>query len=372
MKRTREKAAERDAWRKWWLTPEELDHYGIRHDPERWAHYLGFAAWSRVVRRPLSDPKTAAIADNKWLFHHYYGSQGFPLPAALGLVHPIYGAMLDGTPCRNLVDLVRWLHLSRTSSFVVKPLAGWNSEGLVVCSNVNWDDAGWMFETPEGWLSHQEFQRRVALNFRGTAGCVVQERCHPAAGLRELGLCQPSAVRIVVFMPESGTPEVHAAVLFVGRERAMVNSWTKGAISIPIEPRSGRLGSGRTLPSFGTSALTHHPDSDERFEGRILPGWSDARSVALRASCATPNLRLVCWELLLTDGGAKLLEANLGFGLTMLQVHTEGFLKDGTAKRWAEAGAELPDGTTSWGRPGWGSRVYRKVGRLAQRGMRRL
>ena len=59
-------------------------------------------------------------------------------------------------------------------------------------------------------------------------------------------------------------------------------------------------------------------------------------------------MRLVCWEVLLTEDGPLLLEGNWGFGLTILQVHGEGFLKNGVAEKWKEAGADLPDGSLDW------------------------
>ena len=168
-------------------------------------------------------------------------------------------------------------------------------------------------------------------------------------------------------MPNSGVPEVQSAVLFVGRHGQMVNSWTKGAVSIPIDVEGGQLGAGRTLPSFGVEPLSRHPDTGGAFLGQELPRWNEARDLAIDASLATPNLRLICWEILLTVEGPRLLEGNLGFGLTMLQVHTAGFMKDGTAERWRQGGATLPDGSPYWGRPRLPGRAYRKVKRFGSR-----
>lgn len=358
---------ERDAWVRWWLSPEELDHYGIRDSPERWGDYLAFDAWSRVVRRPLSDANTAALAENKWLFEHYFRGQGFALPRMYGLVHPLQGRMIDGVPVRRIEDLLEWLRDSEIDNFVVKPVVGWNSEGLVICTGVDWSGNSPVFESPEGELSQAMFEKRVSLSFRGTVGCVVQERCRPDPVLDQLGLGLPNSVRIVVFMPDGGVPEVQAAVLFVGRHGQMVNSWTKGAVSIPIDVETGQLGAGRTLPSFGVEPLSRHPDTGKSFLGQKLPRWSEAGGLAIDASLATPNLRLVCWEILLTAEGPRLLEANLGFGLTMLQVHTAGFLKDGTAERWRQGGVSLPDGSPYWGRPRLPGRLYRKAKRVAAR-----
>ena len=358
---------ERDAWVNWWLSPEELDHYGIRDSPERWGDYLAFDAWSRVVRKPLSDENTAPLTQNKWVFEHYFQSQAFALPRMHGLVHPLHGMMSDGTPVRGIEDLLAWLRNSGVKEFVVKPIAGWNSEGLVICSGIDWSGPSPVFQSPEGDLSHDTFAERVLLSFRGTVGCVVQERCQPHPRLGEIGLDLPSTVRIVIFMPDSGVPEVQATALFVGRRGQMVNSWTKGAVSIAIDPESGQLGYGRTLPNFGVEPLSRHPDTGASFLGQKLPGWTEALDLAINASRATPNLRLICWEILLTNAGPRLLEANLGFGLTILQVHTAGFLKDGTAERWRQAGASLPDGTPYWGRPRLPGRVYRKAKRVAAR-----
>jgi hypothetical protein len=361
---------ERDAWAHWRLTPEELDHYGIRDAPERDRDYLSFEAWSKVVRRPLADKHTVTLLDNKWIFAHYYHAVGIDLPETYGLLHPLQGATKEGEPLTTMQQLVGWLRHSGTREFVMKPLVGWNSEGVIVVVDTKWDDSGTApsFKAADGaMLSAVELDERLLMSFRGATGCLVQERCQPHSSLVEAGLSMANAARIVTFVNGAGGVEVQTAALFVGRAGRMVNSWTEGALSISIDTQTGVLGHGRTLPKYGTEPLESHPDTGIRFRGRRLPDWEDAVDLATSAARSTPNLRLVCWEILLTDRGPRLLEGNLGFGLTLLQVHTDGFLRDGTARKWADAGADLPDGTRRWGRAPLSARARRRVARAIRK-----
>lgn len=354
---------ERGAHR-WWLTPEELDHYGIRGQPERYADYLAFAAWDKVVRRALSDTQSAALLDNKWLFVNYFEGLGFPVPKTYGLLHPVQGILQDRMRLRSVDDLVSWCRRTGIADFVLKPVAGYDSKGVVVIVDTGWQGGEPLFETSDGrFLTVAELESQLTITFRNVTGCILQERCVPHPWFQEASLGPSNTVRMVTFVPNSGEPELQAAVLYAGREGQMVNTWQGGAISIAIDSSTGQLGRGRMLPRYSTEWLTQHPDTGGEFYGHVLPNWEEAHGLCLEAARMTPNLRLICWEILLTDRGPRLLEGNLGFGLTMFQVHTEGFLRNGMAEQWRQAGADLPDGSRKWDRRTLATKIRDRIPR---------
>jgi len=137
-------------------------------------------------------------------------------------------------------------------------------------------------------------------------------------------------------------------VAYLGRAGDMVNKWAAGALSVHIDVASGRLGRGRTLPEYGLDWHTSHPDNGDRFTGEILPDWDDVKDLCVRVARFAVGCRVVCWEVLLTDSGPRLIEGNLDFGLSMFQVHTHGLVNHEFGRRLRELGADLPDGSAAW------------------------
>ncbi len=333
----------------WWLTPEELIHYGIDR-VDMCQDFLSFKAWDRVVRRVLTEESWSYVLDNKWWFDLCYTNQGFNLPQTYGLLHPVAGHFRSGLLFREPEHLVDWLREVDVNNFVLKPVAGGASMGVLVVREVklSTDDVSFLMQDGQR-LSLSGLWSGLKIGFRGVQGYLLQERLNLHLNLKASGLDFPYSLRVVTTVDPDGEPHILISVMYVGRSGDMVNKWEEGALSIYVDRRTGTLGQGRTLPRFGTGWYSAHPDNGASFEGLRLPDWDAAIQICLDAARRTPGCRMVCWEVLFTDSGPRLIEGNLGFGLTMLQVHTPGFLKDGDFRDCLEGvGADLPDGTRGW------------------------
>ena len=348
------------------MSDEEVVHYGLGSEPARWGHYLSVAAFHEVGRRGLARPDWDRILDDKARFAEFFAAQGLALPQTYGLLHPVHGCSSDGSPLRSVEDLAGWCRSTGIGELVLKPVRGWGSQGVVLVASFDASSSTFVTSTGEE-LSPSMLASRLSPRIGGAAGHLVQELCHQDPLLGGIGLGPSNAVRCITARVGSSTPEVQCAVLYAGRAGKMVNSVRDGALSIHIDRGSGALGRGRTLPRFGTDWLTEHPDARRDFVGAALPGWRDVRELCIDAATALPEVPVVCWELLLTDKGVRLLEGNLRFGLTMLQVHGTGFLHDGTAERWRRAGADLPDGSRGWARRHGARLVARRLGSSIRR-----
>lgn len=355
--------AVRDAQRRWWLSAAEIEYYGIDAHPELAADYLSIAAFHEVGRRGLARPRDR-ILDDKWAFAGTFGPAGLPVPTTYGLLHPDDGCAVDGSPLRSLDDLAAWCASTGTEELVLKPVAGWRSQGVVAVTGVDAGTSTFRVE-PDGELTAARLADRLVTGLRGNAGYLVQELCHQDPRLAAAGLGPAAIVRVVTAKVGAAPPVVQVAVLHTKGGRSRTSSWQEGGLSIRIDVEQGTLGRGRTAPRFGTAWHTRLGDGPE-FTGLTLPGWPDVASVCIGAAGVLPEVPVVCWEVLLTDHGVRLLEGNLKFGLTMMQVHGDGFLRDGTAARWQAAGAELPDGSSWWARR-HGARIMVERARAAVR-----
>ena len=342
----------KDAVERWWLTEEEIEHYGIDREPERRRDYLSLKAFHKRIRYDVNDKDQWVILDNKWFFAKFCEGLGLPHPRVHGVLASPQGLLTDGGALRSVADLVAWCRRTGTTRFVLKPLAGGASVGIFMVEHVEWENEQPMFHIAgRERISAQDLTDQLVTGVswrRGASGVLLQDLVEPHPWFAEHDLGPFNTVRIVTFLPDDGDPVAQAAILFSGRVDHAVNNWTDGAISIHIALATGVLGTGRTLPKFGRDTLRAHPDTGVVFEGLELPDWDDAVQLALQASRVTLGVRLACWEVLLTDTGPQLLEANWGFGLTILQAHGEGFLKNGVAEMWRQAGADLPDGSREW------------------------
>ena len=340
------------AAKRWWLTDAEIEHYGIDIDPERISNYLSLKAFHTRIRYDVAEKDQWVILDNKWFFANFCKGCGIPHPTTFGVLKFPQGVLANGSALRSVVELTAWCRSTKAKEFVLKPVAGGASTGIFVIERLEWNGDQVRFHIiGRGVLSEQELADQLVTDVpwrSGACGVLLQERAIMPYWFSEHNLGIFNILRILTFVPDESSPIVQAAILVSGRLGHAVNTWVGGAISIHIDLATGVLGAGRTLPNYGREPFNSHPDTGTVFTGLQLPDWREALQLAIRAAQLTIGMRLVCWEVLLTDSGPQLLEGNWGFGLTNLQVHSEGFLKNGVCTAWKQAGADLPDGSAEW------------------------
>jgi len=366
---------EREARSRHWFTSDEIEMYRINLDPDRTRDFLSFEAWSRVVRRPLGENRWRDVLDNKWTFGKVFRDLGLPVPRDYGLLEPISGSFEDGTTFRSLDDLAAWLRVEAVSSFVLKPVLGWASKGVIVVDEVERGPDGTLLRLADGRVVTVEGLRPLMMEgFRGVPGYILQERLWLHRWVSDLSGGGPAGFRIVTLRTKAGACEPVCAVMRVGFPDQMSETFATGSLVMPVDLATGELGPGLTSKDLGATRYEHHPASGRALEGAVVPDWSAIVQLALRAAERQPGLACVCWDVLLTPGGPVLLEGNVGFQIQTFQIHGRGFLADGTAQRWAELGSDLPDGSRAWVRrntPGLAKRVVRAASRASRR-VRRL
>lgn len=96
-------------------------------------------------------------------------------------------------------------------------------------------------------------------------------------------------------------------------------------LSFAIDPITGRLGKGATLPHRGSVHWFHkHPNTGRRVTGQIIPYWKDIQKHILVVANHVYNshqVNYVGWDVIVTDGGMSLLEGNSRPGVSLHQVH---------------------------------------------------
>lgn len=86
-----------------------------------------------------------------------------------------------------------------------------------------------------------------------------------------------------------------------------------------------------------------HPQTCARIEGVTIPGLSQGLDAILAAMRCFPEATCVGWDLLMTDGGYSILEANAPQGIEVCQVHTPLLSDPRTARFFRSHGIQGPN-----------------------------
>lgn len=330
----------------WWYRTEDVDAYGFTAgrplaDAGR---FLGYDWYLSVVRPVLNDGGAKVLTENKWVFYRFAHSFGLPVPKTLGLFDAVHGTTWDGErPLRTVQDVVTELRRQQWGALVLKPAGGGRGSNVLVLDVIDHDTGQAITRTGE----HVDLRATLAAldltGMRGVSGYVLQEPVRNHEELAQLAPWAANTVRVQTIITGAGTVVVQAAVLRLGRRGGMVDNYSVGGLSVPVDIATAALGRG-ILPG-STVRLTHHPDTGLEFTGRQVPGWAETVDLCLRTARLFPGLRSLGWDVVITGSGPVLLEGNADWGLRSLQMHTDGWLADPVIRAQFEGlGVPLPTG----------------------------
>jgi hypothetical protein len=211
----------------------------------------------------------------------------------------------------QLPDLLR-----QTGELVIKPRYGQKGIGLYFCRLQN--DTFTLNGRPQDLNDFLDTLRPREPEY------LIYEFLHQAEYARQIYPASTNTIRVVTVNPErSAEPFVGVAVHRFGTSRSgTVDNWSQGGLSALIDPASGTLG-----PGVGRSddrlLARHdaHPDTGAAITGTTIPDWAAVRDELLRLVAVHPYFRFIGWDVMLTDGGCRLIEANSRPDVNLVQVH---------------------------------------------------
>ena len=126
-------------------------------------------------------------------------------------------------------------------------------------------------------------------------------------------------VRVVTGRYHGGAPSPIMAALRMPVGSAVVDNFAAGGIASPVDLGTGRLGPG-TFKDPRKQKTNVHPDTGAQLDGTILPFWEDVMALALRAHDSFKKVATVGWDVAITPDGVKLVEANTGWCVEVVQM----------------------------------------------------
>lgn len=149
---------------------------------------------------------------------------------------------------------------------------------------------------------------------------------------------------------ENGSPFIAAAVHRFGSPRSgVIDNFHAGhgGLCALVDLETATLGKAATLtPENRWLWVSSHPDTGAPIEGVVLPGFRHCIEGVLKAAGHFPFCACIGWDVVLTEHGFSIIEANTLPSLTVVQVHLP-LLKDPRTRRFFQRWGMAPGKTGS-------------------------
>lgn len=161
---------------------------------------------------------------------------------------------------------------------------------------------------------------------------LVQDVVKQHPEICRFGTRSVNTIRIVTIKGKSGKVGIFSAMLRLSSSAdCFVDNRAVGGLGVGINLDNGELMKyGFPHDAFGVK-LEKHPLSNIRFEGFVLPYWSEVKELVKNAHKQFYGIQSIGWDVVITEDGPVLLEGNDDWEISGPQ-DTSGGLK----KKWNE------------------------------------
>lgn len=148
----------------------------------------------------------------------------------------------------------------------------------------------------------------------------LSEHIHQAAYLDNIYPNTANTIRLITLRdPDTHAFEVFFAVQRIGTAKTFpVDNGSRGGLVAKIDLQTGILSEARTLHTLDVHEI--HPDSHAPIRGVAVPGWQQLQADILALADRFPYLSFVAWDILVTDEGFCVIEANTSSGVNIIQL----------------------------------------------------
>jgi hypothetical protein len=274
------------------------------------------------------------IVGNKLVTSMVLAANGIPHPRVLGII--ARGKLVEpGVTSRSAdVDLLdRWTADGHPAVF--RPHWSGGGQGVFF---VRRTEAGWAVNGYEATDSDVHallgsLDRYIATSF-----------IHQAAYARTIYPHTTNSLRVLTLVDEEG-PFVASVAHRFGTSRSLpIDNFRQGrGICAAVSTTTSTLGPGLSLGTrFERTWHSVHPDTASRIEGVHIEGLGPALTGILRAASCFPEAACVGWDVVLTNDGYSIIEANSPPGIVVSQLHQPLLTNPRVAKFFASHGFRVP------------------------------
>ena len=154
-------------------------------------------------------------------------------------------------------------------------------------------------------------------------------RQHPE--LDKLTPASLNTIRFDTFMDCNGKIDIISGYLRMSTTNNHVDSNMLGGVGVGINMISGKLkkaGFSKARIS-GVKILTQHPITGTKFENFTIPFFDQAKQLVIEAARYIPAIRVVGWDVAISETGPVLIEGNSDYGINASDMMDGGYLANG-------------------------------------------
>jgi len=274
------------------------------------------------------------IVGNKLVVSQILAAHGIPHPRVFGVVS--HGRPLPPGPAHPAAaaSLHEWTADARPVVF--RPHWSGGGEGVFF---VRRDRDAWFINGRDATADD------VAALIGGIDRYIATAFVDQAAYARAIHPASTNTLRVLTLSDEQG-PFIASVVHRFGTSRSFpVDNFHqgRGGICAAVDSDSETLGKAMSLDRHNRREWhSAHPETGSQIEGVTIPGLAAALEGVLAAARCFPEATCVGWDLLITEGGFSILEANAPPGIVVSQAHAPLLADPRTARFFARFGIRAP------------------------------
>jgi hypothetical protein len=267
-----------------------------------------------------NDPIAALNQKHIFQVHDKYVFQLMTQPH-LGALPTLYGVIENGsfTPTPDsMLELDEMLENSE--ALVLKPARGGKGVGIYVVHSAD-----------DGLTINGEISTECTLSemISDLDEYLVFEFLHQHEYAETIFSEATNTLRVhSVIDPETGDAGILRPIHRFGSTASKpTDNWSQDGYIAPIDDQTGVIQELVVVEGHSRSRLDHHPETGSRVSGVAVPHWQDVCELVCAAAELHRHAPLVGWDVVVTESGPVLIEANARPDEILLQLD-EGLLTD--------------------------------------------
>lgn len=244
------------------------------------------------------------LARNKYLTYLLFKNQEIPSAELLLYYDPMMRSPEENY-CSTLKEVEEFLISNNPADFITKPAESSWGRGVMAFNRVIFENGSLWLESWDGkTLRLEEIVKQIPLLF--------EKKVRQTEQLNAINSSSTNTIRFWTTLHPGGKVVVINAVIKFGRSFACVDNCGHGGnIDAVVDLETGKMH--RVMNFLGyrkMTPVTRHPDSKERIEGVVIENWAEIIEQLKGFHRRIPFLKVIAWDIAITDKGAVAIEIN--------------------------------------------------------------
>lgn len=245
------------------------------------------------------------ILDNKIIFTQIFSNYVNIPKIECMILDKIYSP--DGKIINNedLLDIIK------DNKVILKPINDGGGHGVYIIENNN----------SKYFCNYKEINKKELLEkIESSRNYIMNEYVNQGTYSKKIFPRTVNTIRIITIKdPTTGNYIIPCAVHRFGNIKTNgVDNASSGGYITEINVETGILGYTKSLNNL--TPLEIHPDTNEKIKGTKIPNWKETKKELLEISSKFPFLPFIAWDVVITDTGYVILEANASSSLELFQI----------------------------------------------------